>query len=115
LDGEVDMETLGVAAPILPGKLGQWREMVKELRTRSDEHARSMKAKGLAREDLWLQQTPFGDTVILYMEGEELATYMKKVFESDAPFDRWFAQQLREVHGIDPSQPPPKTERVKLF
>jgi len=109
------METLGVAAPILPGKLGQWREMVNELRRRSDEHARSMKAKGLAREDLWLQQTPFGDTVILYMEGEELATYMKKVFESDAPFDRWFAQQLRDVHGIDPSQPPPKTERVNLF
>jgi len=109
------METLGVAAPILPGKLGQWREMVAELRRRSDEHARSMKEKGLAREDLWLQQTPFGDTVILYMEGEELAIYMKKVFESAAPFDRWFAGQLREVHGIDPSQPPPKTERVKLF
>lgn len=108
------METLGVAAPILPGKLGQWREMVSELR-RSDEHARSMKAKGLLREDVWLQQTPFGDTVILYMEGEDLASYMKKVFESHEPFDRWFAQQLAEVHGIDPSQPPPKTERVELF
>jgi hypothetical protein len=113
--GEVEMEKLGVAAPILPGRLAQWRQMVDELRRRSDEHARSMKAKGLSREDLWLQQTPIGDTVVLYMEGEELASYMKKIFESDTPFDRWFAQQLREVHGIDPAQPPPKTEQVKLF
>ena len=109
------METLGVAAPIVPGKLNQWRQMVAELRRRSDEHARSMRAKGVTREDIWLQQTPVGDTVILYMEGDDPASYTKKVFESDAPFDRWFAQQLREVHGIDPSQPPPKTERVKLF
>jgi hypothetical protein len=109
------METLGVAAPIVPGKLNQWRQMVAELQRRSDEHARSMSAKGVTREDIWLQQTPVSDTVILYMEGDDLASYTKKVFESDAPFDRWFAQQLREVHGIDPSQPPPKTERVKLF
>ena len=67
------------------------------------------------REDVWLQQTPFGDTVILLMEGEEPALYLKKVFDSEAPFDRWFAGQFREVHGIDPAQPPPKTERVRLF
>jgi hypothetical protein len=49
------------------------------------------------------------------MEGDEPALYLKKVFDSEAPFDRWFAGQLREVHGIDPAQPPPKTERVRLF
>ena len=109
------MEQLGVAAPILPGQEERWRSMVNELRRRSDEHKASMKAKGLEREDVWLQQTPQGSMVILYMEGEDLESYMGKVFQSDSDFDHWFAGELQAVHGMDPGQPPPTMERVDLF
>ena len=53
--------------------------------------------------------------VILYMEGEDLESYMGKVFQSDSDFDHWFAGELQAIHGIDPGQPPPTMERVDLF
>jgi hypothetical protein len=40
---------------------------------------------------------------------------MGRVLESDSEFDRWFAGELRAVHGIDPSLPPPSVEKVELF
>jgi hypothetical protein len=108
----VEMERLAFAAPILPGKTPQWREMVAELRRRSSEHERSQRDKGVETEHVWLQETPLGDIVIVYQEGEDLASYMGKLLQSDVPFDRWFAAQLAEVHGFDPSQPPPQMEQI---
>jgi hypothetical protein len=109
------VEQLGVAAPILPGQMERWRSMVDELRRRADEHRASMKDKGLEREDVWLQETPHGSTVILYLEGDDPASYMGKVFQSDSDFDHWFAGELAAIHGVDPNQPPPRMERIDLF
>jgi hypothetical protein len=50
--------------------------------------------------------------VILLMQGRELGSYLEKVFSSADPFDVWFANELREVHGIEPSQPGPVIEHV---
>jgi hypothetical protein len=48
--------------------------------------------------------------------GKTIESYMGKVLESDSDFDRWFAEELKAIHGIDhPSQPPPTMERVDLF
>lgn len=74
-----------------------------------------MKDKGLERADIWLQETPEGSTLILCMEGEDLASYMGKVFQSDSDFDRWFAGELAAIHGLDPAQLPPRMERINLF
>lgn len=85
--------------------------MVEELRRRTDEHWASMKYKGLERERLWLQETPQGSMVILYMEGEDPTSNMAKVFESESDFDGWFAGELKAIHGTDPNQPPLRMER----
>jgi len=106
------MERLGVAVPILPGQFDRWREMVAELKRRDDEHQASMKAKGVDAEFVWLESTPAGEMVVVYQEGHDLQSYMRKVFESDEPFDRWFAEELRAVHGFDPEVPPPPLEQV---
>jgi hypothetical protein len=61
---------------------------------------------------LLLSSPSAGYLVIVYQEGKDLASYMGNLLQSDAPFDRWFAEQLEEVHGLDPSQPPPRIERI---
>lgn len=106
------MSELGVAVPILPGQKERWREMVAQLKRRSEEHEASQHSKGVRTEKVWLEETPDGSMVILYMEGDDLEAYVAKVFASDSDFDQWFAGELRAIHGIDPSQPPPRIEQI---
>jgi hypothetical protein len=68
------METLGVAAPILPGKLGQWREMVKRAtpplgRAREIDERKGTRPRGFVAA---------ADALRRHREEEELAIYMKK-------------------------------------
>lgn len=46
---------------------------------------------------------------VVYMEADDEAGFAP-FGSSDAPFNRWFRDQMKEVHGIDISQsgPPPK-------
>jgi hypothetical protein len=45
-----------------------------------------------------------GDLVVLYFEGEAPAQAMTKIAASTDPFDNWFRDQIKEVHGLDFSQ-----------
>jgi hypothetical protein len=106
------VERIGVAAVILPGQMDRWRSMIAELKRRAPEHEASRKAKGVELEYAWLRETEDSAIVIIYREGHDLESYTMKIFESDQPFDRWFAEELRVVHGVDPELPFPRHERL---
>lgn len=92
---------IAMAAPILPGKLPQWKGFLNELKTtRHDEYVASRKRNGV-RERAYLQQTPQGDLVIVTLEGEDPESAMQNLFTTNDAFTKWFLTQTQAIHGID--------------
>ncbi len=101
------MALVAIAVPILPGKTEQWRQFIAELNgPRRREFEESRQRAGV-RERTFLQQTPQGDLVIATFEGEDPAGAFGRLRSGDDEFTRWFLQQGMDIHGFDPTQPPP--------
>ena len=96
------MQSLGFVLPLLPGKTEAdrvamtscWRG---ERKAAFDD---SRRRAGITRESVWIQATPNGDVVVVYTEADDLEAAFKMVATSEAPFDRWFRDHVREVHGV---------------
>jgi hypothetical protein len=65
---------------------------------------------GITRESVWIQQTPGGDFGVVYLEADDLQAVFVGLATSQVPFDHWFREHTREIHGIDLEQgfPPPE-------
>ncbi|MDP6823624.1 MAG: hypothetical protein QF554_10060 [Dehalococcoidia bacterium] len=108
------MAAITFFAPILPGKLEDWRQAVSEMigprRNEFDDFCHRM---GITREFASLQSTPDGDFVVIYIEADEPDTVNDRIMASDHPFDRWITENIFEpTHGMDASQPPPPPNEV---
>jgi hypothetical protein len=68
---------------------------------RGEEHAASRRLHGITRESVWIQSSPGGDVAVVLIESPEVATAMLGLATSQAPFDAWFRDHLRAVHGLD--------------
>jgi predicted ester cyclase len=100
--------TVTFAAPILPGQLEAWRRFTQEIgESRSAEHAESRRRLGLTREQSWLQQTPGGDLAIITFDAIDPGRAFAGLASSTAPFDRWFRDKVKELHGLDLTAPAP--------
>ncbi len=108
------MPVITFAVPILPGKTEMWKQAVAEMiGPRKSEFEESRRRMGVTREVVSLQQTPEGDYVVVYQEGDDLADVISKYLNSDVRFDRWFAETiLSGTHGLDASHPPPPPNQV---
>ncbi len=101
------MASLGSAFPILPGKTEQWKQFCQEMiGPRRSEYEASRKRLGMTREVAYLQQTPQGDLAVVYIEAQDIQRVFEGFATSQAPFDVWFVQQVKEIHGVDFTQPP---------
>ncbi|MDA1189320.1 MAG: hypothetical protein O2854_06560 [Chloroflexi bacterium] len=104
------MAVLNFAAPILPGKLKQWQAFHDEFKLggpRRKEWEAQMKRAGITRQVVSLQKTPMGEFTVVFFEGPDPAAVMKNMATSSDPFDKWFALQIKEIHGIDVKNPAP--------
>jgi hypothetical protein len=105
------MAMIALCFPILPGKKDKWQEMAAQL---SKEPLKSKlnatRAAAGVHERTYLQETPKGDLVIVTLEGATpFESFMKMVGDpSLAEFNQWVA----EVHGLDPSGPPPAPPKL---
>jgi hypothetical protein len=54
----------------------------------------------IIREAVWIQPAPGGDAAVVYLEADDLATALTILGTSAEPFDRWFRDHARQVHGI---------------
>ena len=107
------MESITWFAPILPGKMDEWKAMEEEIEgPRREDLVRSYKRAGVAREVASLMHTPQGDFVCLFQEAEDLAKAFRMLATSDDPFDVWFREKLESVHGLTTEmlQGPPPAE-----
>ena len=106
------MPSIAFAAPILPGKTDQDRADTQSC-DHGDRHAAyvaSRERHGITRESAWLQQTPAGDIAVVYIEADDLAAAFEALGTSQDPFDVWFRESVRDVHGIslEDGFPPPE-------
>ena len=102
------------AVPILPGKTEAWKSAVAEMTgPRRNEYVESRRALGITKEVVCLQQTPHGDYVCVYLEAGNVSGILQDMIGATDPFGRWFSEAiLKDIHGMDPSQPPPPANEV---
>lgn len=105
------------ANPVLPGKAGEWKELINEMNgPRSKEREESRKRVGLTTERVWLQHTKTGDLAVVYWEAGDIGKVFEGFINSNVPFDKWFREKiLVGVHGMDVSYPPPMNELLVDF
>jgi len=107
------MESLAFAAPLLPDRTESDRIALASCWTgdRKEAYEDARRNAGIIRETVWLQRGPDGDVAVIYLEADDLTAAFTLMATSDAPFDRWFREHVRRVHGIaleDGLGPPPE-------
>jgi hypothetical protein len=101
------MASLASVFPVLPGKLEQWKHFAQEMAgPRHAEYEASRKRLGITREIAYHQQTPTGDLAVVYIEAQDIPGVFQGLGTSQEPFDIWFREQAKEIHGVDFAQPP---------
>jgi hypothetical protein len=82
---------------------------------RRDAYQASRRRLGISREAVFIQSTPNGDAAVVYWETDDLDAAFKGMVTSEDPFDRWFRDYLRDVHGINVEDGFPPPEQVMDF
>ena len=110
------MATYAFMSPVQPGKLQTWMHYVREMKTTYAAELQASRARmGLMKEEVWLQQAPEGAYAVVYWEASDIARVFQSRMTSQEPFDKWFRDRiLVEVHGMNPSAPPPPMNQMVM-
>lgn len=106
---------LAIAAPLQPGQTETARQFAREAFVqRRDELTESRLAKKGAREEVFLNQTPAGDAVVVYLEADDPVEENRLFAASNTPYDRWFKDRCKEIFPpfVDWDRPVPPIEEV---
>ena len=98
------MPSVAFAAPLLPGKSEQDRNDIGSCTPGGERQAAyeaSRARHGITREAVWIQPTPAGDLAVVYIEADDLQAAFAGLGSLQDPFDVWFRDQVRDVHGIN--------------
>ena len=95
------------AFPVIEGKEDEARKFAHETLDRRDELDASQQRHGVTKEEWSLQQTPMGAMVVVRFECQDVASVFGGLAQSNEGFDEWFIQRVKEISGVDLSQPMP--------
>jgi hypothetical protein len=103
------MKTYLFTMPLAAGKTEAWKNYLREIEgPRNEEYKKSRERAGIRVEQVYLQQTPHGDSCVVSWECDNPQKVFETFMKSDNPFDQWFREKvLIEAHGMDTSQPLP--------
>lgn len=102
--------------PIRPGQLDACKRFIDELlTTRRAPFSASQRAEGITEEHFLIHSDHTGDRLIVYNDGNAAARErMRQVrAQSTDPFDVWFRERFRAIHGINLEHPPEGGARVE--
>ena len=106
------MAEIVFAIPVVPGKEELDRQTLDDMAvSRRDEYDAALREAGITRQAVWHQETPDGILALVYITADD-PDAAQRFSSSDAPLNRWFREQMKEVHGIDISQPLPAVRNV---
>ena len=112
------MPSVAFAAPLLPGKTDQDRADIRSCAPGGDRNAAYEESRArhrITREAVWIQQSPAGDIGVVFIEADDLHAAFAGLGSSQEPFDVWFREQIRDVHGINLEDVFPPPEQVLDF
>ena len=96
------MSGIVLTFPILDGKVEAWRRFCQELSgSRQQQYETSRQRLGITRERVVLVETAFGSAAVTTIEAPDVDRALGQIIASTFPFDRWYRQQVRELHGIN--------------
>jgi hypothetical protein len=93
---------LALVFPILPGMAEQVERLAAELRgPKAAEFHQSQQGLGIRQESWFLNRSPRGDSVTVYVEAVDVARSLGKLVVSQTPVDLWLKAEVKRVTGID--------------
>ena len=96
--------------PVLAGKRDQLRSFARKLEGEKRlEFEASQRGFGISKEGWFLREDADGDTVVVYVEAEDVAKALGALVQSKEPVDLWLKQEVAEITGIDFNNPPRAT------
>src|SRR5579862_8466574 len=95
--------------PVLPGKNeADIRRITNRFMADPEAYVESRRRAGVTLERAYWQQTPMGDIVVAYLEMTlPVAEVLAAPARSDLDIDRFFVEAVRDIHGVDLTQPMP--------
>jgi hypothetical protein len=107
------MAEIAFALPVVPGKEEVDHATFAEMAgARREEYEAALRAAGITRHAVWHQATPDGTLALVVMEAGDPGAAVAQFGSSDEPFNAWFREQMKDVHGIDISQSGPQVQKV---
>jgi hypothetical protein len=105
-----------VLAPILEGKLEEWKSWNVELAgAKKGEFDEFNRRYELTRHEVWLAETPGGPMAVVRHDGPGGDTFMQKLSQSDHSFDVAMKESIESFHAMDLSAPPPGPIPVRMI
>ena len=95
------------AFPVLPGKVEAGRAFAKEtIGARRAGYDEAQKRGGITRETWSLQETADGNAMVLvWFESPDPEKSFMELAQDDSDFAVWFRAQVKEITGVDLSEP----------
>lgn len=101
---------LGFCAPVPEGQTDSLKAFFTEAGTRTQELTTSRTAVGITIERAFLNTSPEGDLVCVYLEGADPVMANEAWAASTDPYDVWFKREAEQITGVDFNQPLPPIE-----
>ena len=95
-----------IVFPLLPGRRLALEQFVRELVEKHQE-AHDHSHRTVLSESWFLQPTPQGDIVIVYLESPDPTEVFAELAVSKDPFEVWFREQVFALSGMDLTLLPP--------
>lgn len=98
-----------LAFPVLPGKSeADVRRVAERFKEDPMGYWESRRSQGISLERAYWQHTLMGDFVIAYVESTKgtLGDAFGSAAQDNTPIGKFFAETVKDVHGIDITQPP---------
>ena len=88
--------------PIRTGKVEAWRRFCQKMSdSQWPAYEASRQRMGITREKWALVENAFGAAAVITLEAPDLGPALGQIMTSAFPFDRWYREQVRELHGIN--------------
>lgn len=93
---------IALTFPILPGMSDQVLHLATELSgPRAEDFRQSQRNLGVRKESWFLNTSPRGDSVTVYIEAANVNRLLRNLIASQTDVDLWLKTEVRRVTGID--------------
>ena len=98
---------IAMAMPVATDKFEQWKSFTNKLNNEFKAEFKKSRDNVGVHERTFLQQIHDMNLVIVTLEGDDPMGSFIKMANTNDEFTKWFLGQVKDVHGVDISQPMP--------